>query len=427
MKKILPFILLVFVVSTALAQKQDVINARQVSRIENVLASDQMRGRKSGTPDIDVAAKFIADEFKKAGLQPLQGNSFFQEFSMVRSKQVEVKGEINDTDLDVQNIIVVTSQPEMKVDEKSGFDIQYIQPGDNMLLKARSVIRSDRNTVVFVDTSFSKSFPRLSNFRNNLFKSNTGTVFILGIYQPKEFKIKSEQTIEETKYTNVVGMLPGKGRKNENVIFSAHYDHLGIARQPMNGDSIYNGANDDAAGTTAVILLANYFKKLHHNERTLVFAAFTAEEVGGFGSQYFSKQFNPQQVMAMFNIEMIGTESKWGKNCAYITGYDKTNMGEILQKNLQGSSFTFYPDPYTKENLFYRSDNATLARQGVPAHTISTAKMENEPNYHKVTDEVSTLDFENMAAIIRAIAISSRSIISGMDTPSRVKPETLNQ
>ncbi|MFL5772182.1 MAG: M28 family peptidase [Flavisolibacter sp.] len=427
MKKILPFILLVFVVSTALAQKQDVINARQVSRIENVLASDQMRGRKSGTPDIDVAAKFIADEFKKAGLQPLQGNSFFQEFSMVRSKQVEVKGEINDTDLDVQNIIVVTSQPEMKVDEKSGFDIQYIQPGDNMLLKARSVIRSDRNTVVFVDTSFSKSFPRLSNFRNNLFKSNTGTVFILGIYQPKEFKIKSEQTIEETKYTNVVGMLPGKGRKNENVIFSAHYDHLGIARQPMNGDSIYNGANDDAAGTTAVILLANYFKKLHHNERTLVFAAFTAEEVGGFGSQYFSKQFNPQQVMAMFNIEMIGTESKWGKNSAYITGYDKTNMGEILQKNLQGSSFTFYPDPYTKENLFYRSDNATLARQGVPAHTISTAKMENEPNYHKVTDEVSTLDFENMAAIIRAIAISSRSIISGMDTPSRVKPETLNQ
>jgi Zn-dependent M28 family amino/carboxypeptidase len=427
MKKILPFILLVFVVSTALAQKQDVINARQVSRIENVLASDQMRGRKSGTPDIDVAAKFIADEFKKAGLQPLQGNSFFQEFSMVRAKQVEVKGEINDTDLDVQNIIVVTSQPEMKVDEKSGFDIQYIQPGDNMLLKARSVIRSDRNTVVFVDTSFSKSFPRLSNFRNNLFKSNTGTVFILGIYQPKEFKIKSEQTIEETKYTNVVGMLPGKGRKNENVIFSAHYDHLGIARQPMNGDSIYNGANDDAAGTTAVILLANYFKKLHHNERTLVFAAFTAEEVGGFGSQYFSKQFNPQQVMAMFNIEMIGTESKWGKNSAYITGYDKTNMGEILQKNLQGSSFTFYPDPYTKENLFYRSDNATLARQGVPAHTISTAKMENEPNYHKVTDEVSTLDFENMAAIIRAIAISSRSIISGMDTPSRVKPETLNQ
>ncbi len=133
-------------------------------------------------------------------------------------------------------------------------------------------------------------------------------------------------------------MIPGKSKKNEYVIFSGHYDHLGIARQPVNQDSIYNGANDDAAGTTAVIMLANYFKKLNNNERTIVFAAFTAEEIGGYGSQYFSKQFpaqlaggDPAQVVAMFNIEMIGTESKWGKNSAYITGYEKTNMGEILQ------------------------------------------------------------------------------------------------
>ena len=93
----------------------------------------------------------------------------------------------------------------------------------------------------------------------------------------------------------------------------------------------------------------------------MVFAAFTAEEIGGFGATYFSKQFDPKQVMAMFNIEMIGTESKWGKNSAYITGFDKTNMGEILQKNLEGTGFTFHPDPYPDQQLFYRSDNATLA------------------------------------------------------------------
>ena len=127
--------------------------------------------------------------------------------------------------------------------------------------------------------------------------------------------------------------------------------------------------------------------------------------------------------MAMFNIEMIGTESKWGKNSAYITGFDKTNMGEILQANLKGSGFEFHPDPYTAENLFYRSDNATLARLGVPAHTISTAKMENEPHYHKPSDEVKTLDLQNMAQIIRAIAESSKTIVSGKDTPTRVKPE----
>jgi len=116
------------------------------------------------------------------------------------------------------------------------------------------------------------------------------------------------------------------------VIFSGHYDHIGIGKPDNNGDSIYNGANDDAAGTTAVIMLAKYFKALGNNERTIVFAGFTAEEVGGFGSQYFSRQFDPAKVVAMFNIEMIGTESKWGKNSAYITGYEKTDMGAIMQR-----------------------------------------------------------------------------------------------
>ena len=122
----------------------------------------------------------------------------------------------------------------------------------------------------------------------------------------------------------------------------------------------------------------------------------------------------------MFNIELIGTESKWGKNSAYITGYEKTDMGKILQENLKGTAFTFYPDPYTDQNLFYRSDNATLARLGVPAHTISTSKMDSEPNYHKVSDEIGTLDMENMSMIIKAIALSSKGIVSGKDTPSRV-------
>jgi Zn-dependent M28 family amino/carboxypeptidase len=88
-------------------------------------------------------------------------------------------------------------------------------------------------------------------------------------------------------------------------------------------------------------------------------------------------------------------------------------MGAILQKNLEGSSFKFYPDPYTEQNLFYRSDNATLARLGVAAHTISTSKMDSEPNYHKASDQIETLDLDNMNEIIKAIALSAGSIIAG--------------
>jgi len=170
-----------------------------------------------------------------------------------------------------------------------------------------------------------------------------------------------------------------------------------------------------------VIALAKYFKALNDNERTLIFVAFTGEEIGGYGSKYFSKNINPDAVVAMFNIEMIGTESKWNKNSAYITGFEKSDFGTILQKNLKGTNFNFYEDPYPSEHLFYRSDNATLAALGVPAHTISTSKMDDEPNYHKKSDEITTLDLDNMTEIIKAIAISSQSIISAKDTPSRIE------
>ena len=229
----------------------------------------------------------------------------------------------------------------------------------------------------------------------------------------QEFKARGKAA------NNVIGMLPGKSKPQEYVVFSAHYDHLGT--ESYGDDKVYNGANDDASGTTAVIALAKYFKELNANERTIIFVAFTGEEVGGFGSSYFSKNINPDAVVAMFNIEMIGTESKWNKNSAYITGFEKSDFGIILQKNLKESNFNFHEDPYPNEHLFYRSDNATLAALGVPAHTISTSKMDSETNYHQLSDEVSTLDLDNMTEIIKAIAISSESIISGKDTPSRVE------
>lgn len=218
---------------------------------------------------------------------------------------------------------------------------------------------------------------------------------------------------------NVAGMIPGRSKATEFVVFSGHYDHLGIVKGDAQ-DSIANGADDDASGITAVIALARYYKQLNNNERTLIFVAFTAEEIGGLGSKHFSKKLDPDAVVAMFNIEMIGKESKFGKNAAFITGYDKSDFGRILQKNLSGTEFTFHPDPYTAQQLFYRSDNATLAALGVPAHTISTDQIDKDPFYHTVKDEYSTLDTTNILATIKAIAKSAISIVKGTDTPMRI-------
>jgi len=427
MKKIITLGLLLPITFFSFAQNIDkIINAAEVERIEMTLSANDMKGRNAFiTADIDKAAAFIAGEFTSIGLQPWKnGTGYRQEFSMITSKFVSTAAVLDGVTADNKNIIVVTTQPVVKINGQSGFEKVSIPAGTNLFREAYKYVGKNKNYLVLVDTSFSKNFSRLSGFKSNLFQSDYSTVFILTATAPATFDIESKHEITETKLANVVGLIPGKTKANEIVIFSGHYDHLGIGK-PENGDSIYNGANDDAAGTTAMIMLAKYFKALGNNERTLVFAAFTAEEEGGFGSQYFSKQFDAASVMAMFNIEMIGTESKWGKNTAYITGYEKTDMGKILEKNLQGTPFTFYPDPYTEQQLFYRSDNATLARLGVPAHTISTSKMDNEPNYHKASDEIQTLDMENMAMIIKAIATSSGSIVSGKDTPSRVNTADL--
>jgi hypothetical protein len=415
MKKIL---LLLALPLLAQAQKIDkIITRAETERIETYLASNELAGRKPFTPGIEKAAKFIAEEFEKAGLQKTNG-SYLQSFPMFKSQLSSISATIDDKNLDSKQVAIISKEASIQLDEKSGFEVASIKEGENFGQNAYRIMSAKKPTIAFLHESFAKYIPRLSG-RGPLKESQPTIIFVISNSIPATFKVTANLKVETLSLSNVVGILPGKSRSNEYVIFSGHYDHLGIGK-PVEGDSIYNGANDDAAGTTAVMMLAKYYAKKRDNERTLIFAAFTAEESGGFGSQYFSKQFNPDQVMAMFNLEMIGTESKWGKNSAYITGYEKSSMGEILKQNLVGSPFTFYPDPYTDQNLFYRSDNATLAELGVPAHTISTSKMDSEPNYHKASDEVQTLDLDNMTEIIKAIAKSATTIISGKDTPSRV-------
>jgi hypothetical protein len=396
------------------------ITAENTKRIIGVLAADDMKGRKTFSPEIDKAANFIANEFKTIGLKPWgKTESFLQPFVVISATQTSISARADDKPIDSTKILIFTSQPEISISQTSGYVFEKINTGDNLSTKMRANIAAKENRLVLVNESFAPMLGRMARMKQNFFQTNYNTIFIVMNDAPTNFSIHATHTIEQKHLANVVGILPGKSKKKEYVIFSGHYDHLGTSHVAI-GDTIFNGANDDAAGTTAVIQLAKYFKAVHNNERTIVFATFTAEEIGGYGSQYFSQQFDPQKVVAMFNIEMIGTDSKWGNNSAYITGYEKTNMGQILQQNLAGTGFTFYPDPYTTQNLFYRSDNATLARLGVPAHTISTSKMDAEPNYHKVSDEISTLDLDNMNRIIKAIALSAASIIDGKEAPTRV-------
>ncbi len=425
MKSFLGFLFLLLLSACAVQKPDQLVKKQDVERIIRTLASDDMQGRATFTPGADKAAAFIENEFEQIGLQPLStGKSFRQTFTINRIKPVSTEIIVNGNPTDKNNALIVTDKALLNWNTNPEVEIITINAGENLFSNYQKILKSNKQTLVLVDKSLKGPFKKLQDYyaRERMVEKlnpELAAVFILGAEEVQSFRVSLSNQIQSLPLFNIVGIIPGKSKEKELVIFSGHYDHLGII-ESVRGDSIANGADDDASGITAVIALAKYYKKLNNNERTLIFVAFTAEEIGGFGSKYFSKQLNPDDVIAMFNIEMIGKDSKFGKNTAFITGYGKSDFGAILQRNLEGTGFKFYPDPYPEQDLFYRSDNATLAALGVPAHTISTDQIDTDKLYHSVNDEFETLTIENIVSTIKAITLSSRSIISGKETPKRI-------
>lgn len=411
-------------------RSQDKIDSTEVKRIISTLAADDMQGRKTFTPGIDKAATFIEQEFQKAGLQPWQGaKGFRQSFYMYRVKPVSVQLKINEEPRISDNVIVQSTAGLLSWNQEGQVAEQHVKAGDNFYERIRELRKHKGNTIAWVDAAQSEAFRQYRQYlqSSNLMPDSANLVLVL--QEPSDSAIHSvnlevRQQVTPLPLFNVVGIIPGATKPDEYVIFSAHYDHLGIV-PPVEQDSIANGADDDASGTTAVISLAYYYKHHQQPARTLVFAAFTGEEMGSYGARYFSQQFAPEKVVAMFNIEMIGKEAKFGKNSAFITGFERSDFGPILQRNLENSAFRFHPDPYPEQQLFFRSDNATLARLGVPAHTISTDQIDVDSLYHTVNDELESLDVQNITNTIQAIAQSAVSIIDGRDTPTRIQPDSL--
>lgn len=409
------------------------IKSTDVKRVITILASDDMQGRKPFTEGISKAADFIAQEFKDIGLESFTGSNDYRQTFSVNSISLDAsKVVINNQLVSPNDYFMRLAGDTLGWSEDNMPDVKVINDMDNFRDKGGEAFGTDKDLLVLVSLSHKDIFQRYRAYfsRPTLQleggqEKKANIVFVL-IKDDKVNSLSIEASVKKEKKElyNVVGKIEGK-RKDEIVLYSGHYDHLGEG-QPVEGDSIYNGANDDASGTTAVIELARYFKSNGTPERTLVFAAFTAEEIGGYGSQYFSKQLDPNKIVAMFNIEMIGKPSKEGLNSAWMTGWDKSDLGEILQKNLAQDNYKFFADPYPDQHLFYRSDNATLARLGVPAHSISTTQIDIDKDYHQASDEVSTLDIENITNTIKAIAVGSQGIVDGTQTPSRINPDDVD-
>jgi Zn-dependent M28 family amino/carboxypeptidase len=230
-----------------------------------------------------------------------------------------------------------------------------------------------------------------ANYIATLFKENnleycTGNSYLI----PFNYKGK-------TAY-NVCGVK--KGKTDKYLGFSGHFDHIGTNNK--SGDNIYNGADDDASGITTLVGIADYFRN-KKPEFSMVFMAFNGEEKGMLGSKAIStdKNLDPiyNNLSALFNFEMVATESEFGKNALFITGDEFSDLDELFNQNA-ANGLKIHPDPYASEQLFYRSDNVSFVKKKIIAHSISTADMSKIKHYHQVNDDVSVVDFDNMTQII---------------------------
>ena len=212
---------------------------------------------------------------------------------------------------------------------------------------------------------------------------------------------KAQSSDEESSTWNVIGMLRGRDSSLQHaaILFSAHLDALGIG-SPVNGDNIYNGADDDASGIAAVLEIARVLGRGPRPRRTVIFALFGSEELGALGSAYF-REHPPlplKDISANLEFEMIGRPDPAVKDdTLWLTGWERSNLGPALAAH----GARLVADPHPVENFFARSDNFVLAKEGVVAQTISSYGLHHD--YHQPSDDLAHMDFKHMDAAIASL------------------------
>ena len=294
------------------------ISVEQVTADVTALAGDDTQGRAADGKGIKLAEKYIVNEFKAAGLQPFFGQSYLQDFALFHYQLSPFTVKINGTALDEKQFFAVGGAPQVEW-QLDNSKITRISAQDDFRAIVSQLNSSGESSLVLVDKTHKKQFDGFANY----FKSGTKSLTEKNA-NALVFALSDEQNVDSLSVTggfvkkqitlnNIAAVLPGKSRADEYVVFSAHHDHIGYHSEASSDqDSIYNGANDDASGVSAVLNLARYYQTFADRERSILFITFTAEEMGLLGSEYFGKTIEADKMIAMFNIEMIGKASEFG-------------------------------------------------------------------------------------------------------------------
>lgn len=436
--------LLLTISNIGYAQKGAVIQERNVRAHMEFLASDAMQGRGSGTQFEWIAGQYIASQLQQFGVEPAgepdsSGKpTYLQTVNISRNSFVEApkvtywSGSTpvtleNGKEIIVLRMTMAEASGELQKitgDEKPKQGaIVLIKPKDGEDLRAlsqrmQSLSGNGANAILVEETpqwraqwgnyasrriSFTVTGNQAANVANWIVISKDASNALSQVADGAKIEIKGKLgEVQKQQTWNAVGKITGSDPKlsSEVILLSAHMDHLGVRPTVQGDDKIFNGADDDASGCVAALELARVLADGKKPKRTVYFAFFGSEEAGGFGASYFVNNlaFPKDKLIANLEFEMIGRpDAKVKPEELWLTGYERSNLGAELAK--RGAKLV--QDPHPEENFFQRSDNYTLARQGVIAHTVSSFGLHTD--YHKVTDEVKTINFEHMTYAINSM------------------------
>ena len=410
------------------------------------LASDAMQGRGSGTGYERIAAEYIGSQFRQFGLEPggdVDGSgskSFVQRVGLeslkftappiltVTSGNESQKWQYG-RDFLVSFLRVPRIAGELQVIDSDGTPsrgavvvIKLQNASDQE--KRQELVRKARSAqaaaVIMPETDANKRTRETGDAKlpglPGRMQGNSGTdsgfaaialrkdVFDTLSAMPSNTRLEFSgptETTEAGATWNAVGVLRGSDPQaaSQAIMLSAHLDHLGVNEQ-LTGDTIFNGADDDASGSVAVLELARALASGRRPRRTVYFVCFGSEERGGYGARHFVDH-SPvplKQIVADVTFEMIGRpDAKVAPNTLWLTGYDRSNLGTELARH----GALLVADPHPEQNFFQRSDNYTLALRGVVAHTVSSFGLHTD--YHRPSDEISKIDFPFMTRSITSL------------------------
>ena len=440
--------LLLTIAGTGVAQKTGksvlAIEERNVRAQMEFLASDAMQGRGSGTQFELLAGQYIASQMQQFGIEPAgdadaTGNkTFIQTINISRSSFAaapKLSYFANGSNVVLEHgkemLVLRIGSPQISgnlqkinLDEKpqtGAIAFIKLREGDasqtlNQKLQAISAIGA--KAIIVEETpqwraqweNLAKrtlSFTTISGSGGNTFNlivvGKDAANQLAQIADGTNIEIKGELAPPQIQQTwNAIGKLTGSDSKlgSEVVLLSAHMDHIGVRQNAPGEDKIFNGADDDASGCVAVLEQARVLASGKQPKRTIYFAFFGSEEAGGYGSRFFvdTLPFPKDKLIANLQFEMLGRpDAKVAAEQLWLTGYDRSNLGAELAK--QGAKLV--ADPHPDQNFFQRSDNYTLARQGIVAHTVSSFGLHTD--YHRASDELKTIDFNHMTRAINSM------------------------